>query len=413
MGATTKRRPAACTKSGSGQKQALPPPPRPKRGRRVQQGPRIHRQGRGERKVKSTGLVNFLEGQGFRFRLNICDDSIECNGERLSDVGRAQMRTRLRDAGLGKYLAAAEDAVLAHAARQPFHPVRSYLEGLQWDGGWHISNLANHFTDTHTVFGLFLRKWLIGAVARAYTGGQNAMLVLDGPQGVGKSAFAQWLCPLAGLFVDGGISPDEKDCSLLAIRSWIWEVSELGATTRRTDVEALKGFLSRESFTLRPPYGHYEIVKPALASFIGTVNNSAGLFSDPTGNRRFWATTVNAIDWTYREHIDVHQVWAEAYKAYRDGEPSVLSREEAEQAREINESYEVEDPIENLLRKHFTMDPEDSEHWTSTADILLMLQANGLQGNTRGNAMHLAATLKRLGLTRALQGNARGYLGIW
>ena len=205
----------------------------------------MHRQELRERKVKSTDLVNFLEAQGFSFRLNICDDSIECNGERLSDVARAGIRTRLRDAGLGKYLAAAEDAVLAHAARQPFHPVHSYLEGLQWEGDWQISNLANHFTDTHTIFGMFLRKWLIGAVARAYTGGQNAMLVLDGPQGVGKSAFAQWLCPLPGLFVDGGISPDEKDCNLLAIRTWIWEVSELGATTRRTDVEALKGFLSR------------------------------------------------------------------------------------------------------------------------------------------------------------------------
>ena len=122
---------------------------------------------------------------------------------------------------------------------------------------------------------------------------------------------------------------------------------------------------------------------------------------------------MNAIDWTYREHIDVHQVWAEAYKAYRDGEPSTLSREEAEQAREINQSYEVEDPIENLLRKNFTLDPEDNEHWTSTADILLMLQGNGLQGNTHGNAMHLAATLKRLGFTRGKQENAKGYFGIW
>ena len=323
------------------------------------------------------------------------------------------MRSRLRDAGLGKFLAAAEDALLADAARRTYHPVREYLEGLRWDGYWQISDLAGHFTDAHSVFGLYLRKWLVGAVARAYTGQQNAMLVLDGPQGVGKSAFARWLCPLPGLFLDGGISPDSKDCSLLAMRSWIWEVSELGATTRRNDVESLKGFLSREVFTLRPAYGHYDIMKPALASFIGTVNNSAGLFSDPTGSRRFWATTVTAIDWSYQQKIDVHQVWAEAYKAYKEGELWTLTPEEAQQAREINASYEVEDPVENLLRRQYHLDPEDREHWTSTADILLMLQANGLQGNTRANAMLLADTLKRLGMERGQQCNVKGYYGIW
>ncbi len=114
------------------------------------------------------------------------------------------------------------------------------------------------------------------------------------------------------MFVDSGISPDEKDCSLLALRAWTWEISELGATTRRADVEALKAFLSREQFTVRPAYGHYEIVKPALASFIGTVNNSTGIFSDPTGSRRFWAMTITRLDWSYSEHMDVHEVWAEA-----------------------------------------------------------------------------------------------------
>ena len=160
---------------------------------------------------------------------------------------------------------------------------------------------------------------MIGAVARAYTGKQNAVLVLDGPQDIGKSQFARWLCPLPGLFKDGGINPDNKDDNLLAIRSFVWEVSELGATTRRADVEALKGFLSREQFTLRPAYAHFDVVKPGLASFVGTVNNSSGIFSDPTGSRRYWTTTVTSIDWTYTQHVTLSQVWAEAVAAYRAG----------------------------------------------------------------------------------------------
>jgi predicted P-loop ATPase len=368
------------------------------------------------KKITSSYLINYLAEQGYAFRLNLCDDTVEVCGERISDVSRALMRCRLRDAGLGKYLAAADDAVIASAASQPYHPVLDYLRSLTWDQQPHISQLAAHFADTNGVMGLYLRKWLIGAVARAYTGVQNAVLVLDGAQGLGKSRFVRWLCPLPKLFVDAYINPDDKDCALLAVRSWIWEVSELGATTRRADVEALKGFLSREVFTVRAPYGRFEIVKPGLASFIGTVNNAFGVFSDSTGSRRYWATTLTAIDWAYVRNVVLSQVWAEAHAAYLSGESWALSPEEAHQAHGINESFAVPDPVEDLLRKYYQLDPEKEDKWLSSADILITLQDHGLGSNARANAMHLSATLKRLGHRKKLggaKGKINGYVGIW
>lgn len=365
------------------------------------------------KKIRSKDLVDFLTDQGYSFRLNQCDDSVEVNGERLSDVTRAKMRCQLRDAGLGKFLAAADDAMIADAAHHAYHPVRAYLEGLTWDGLGHIAQLASHATDTNGVFGLYLRRWLIGAIARAYTGSQNAVLVLDGPQGLGKSQFVRWLCSLPKLFVDSNVNPDDKDCSLLAIRSWIWEVSELGATTKRADVEALKGFLSREVFTLRPAYAHFEIVKPGLASFVGTVNNSSGIFSDPTGSRRYWATTLTALDWGYTRNVNLDQVWAEAYAAYRAGETWTLSPEEAQTAHAINDDFAFPDPVEDLLRKYFILDPAREDQWTSSADILTTLQNNGLGPGARANSMALSATLKRLGHEKRLVETIRGYVGVW
>jgi len=367
-----------------------------------------------QRRVRSSDLIDFLTDAGYSFRLNLCDDSIEVNGECITDVIRSQIRCKLRDAGLGKFLAAAEDALVTHAAKNAYHPVRAYLESLSWDGGNHIARLANHFTDTNQIFGLYLRKWLIGSVARAYTGAHNAVLVMDGPQGIGKSQFARWLCPLPGLFLDSSIDPDNKDHSLLAMRSWIWEVGEMGATTKRADVEALKAFLSRERFTIRPAYGRYDVKKNGLASFIGTVNNSNGIFSDPTGSRRYWTTTVTTIDWSYARSADVNQVWAEALAAYRNGESWTLTPDDASRAAEINEEYEVPDIFEDLLRKHFQLDPADREHWTSTADILTTLQANGLSGTAKSNAMQLSATLKRLNFDRHQNWKKeRGYWGVW
>ncbi len=109
------------------------------------------------RRITSDYLVRFLEGEGYTFRLNLIDDSLEANGECISDVTRATMRSKLRDAGLGKYLNAAEDAWIAHAAHNAYHPVRDYLDGLTWDGLGHIEQLAAHIADTNNIIGLYLQ----------------------------------------------------------------------------------------------------------------------------------------------------------------------------------------------------------------------------------------------------------------
>ena len=365
------------------------------------------------REVRSTDLLDFLRDAGYVFRLNACDDSIEVNGERMTDLLRAEIRCRLRDAGYGKYLAAAEDAYHAHAKQREYHPVREYLENLTWQGEPAIARLSACFADTHGVFPTYLRKWLIGAVARAFTGCQNTMLVLDGAQGLGKSEFVRWLCPLPKLFSDSSINPDDKDDKLKAMRTWVWEVKELGSTIRRADVESLKSFLTCNVFSVRPAYGRYDVRKPGLASFIGTLNQSAGIFNDATGSRRFMTTTLTSIDWSYRANLDPHQVWAEAYAAYVAHEAWVFSADESARAQQINDEYYVADAVEDLLRKYFHVDPADRDRWTSSADILKILQDQGLHGTSRALSMDLSTTMRRLKCERIRQRNEWGYFGVW
>ena len=365
------------------------------------------------REVKSTDLLDFLRAAGYVFRLNACDDSIEVNGERMTDLLRAEIRCRLRDAGYGKYLAAAEDAYHAHAKQRAYHPVREYLENLTWHGEPAIARLSACFADKHGVFPTYLRKWLIGAVARAFTGCQNTMLVLDGAQGLGKSEFARWLCPLPNLFSDSSINPDDKDDKLKAMQTWVWEVKELGSTIRRADVESLKSFLTCNVFSVRPAYGRHDVRKPGLASFIGTLNQSAGIFNDATGSRRFMTTTLTSIDWSYRAHLEPHQVWAEAHAAYRAGEAWVFSAAESARAQQINDEYYVADAVEDLLRKYFHVDPANRDRWMSSADILKILQDQGLHGTSRALAMNLSTTMSRLKCERIRQRNEWGYFGIW
>ena len=171
---------------------------------------------------------------------------------------------------------------------------------------------------------------------------------------------------------------------------------------------------------MRKPYGKHDISKPALASFIGTINNSSGIFSDPTGSRRFLVSKIESITWSYAQEINPTDVWAEAMAAYLAGESWKLTRDEYVKSVQINEDYDVADPIEDLVKKYFDLDPTRDDWWIPTTDILAILQdptQGALRGTSRGNAMGLAAVMTKLGHEKKRRMNTInqqvwGYTGI-
>jgi len=375
--------------------------------------------------VPVQSYVSCLRDLGYTFRLNECGDIVElADGTRVDDFVLSTIRARMRAEGFSA--TAVEDVVKMQAHLNRYHPIRSYLlkVGMAWDGTPHISKLASYFTDgtqPYPMFATWLRKWLIGAVAKAQAGDrhQNAMLVLDGPQGVGKSEFAKWLSlPLPNYFIDDAIQPDNNDHKIRLASKWIWEVGELGATTRRADVEALKAFISMRVVTARRPYARMDMVKPALASFIGTVNNSSGILADFTGNRRFLVSRIDAVDWSYSKTLTPDQIWAEASAAYLAGESWYVAKDERAKSEENNDGYRVPNPIESYLTKYFEIDPDRADKWLSTGDIVERLQSMGYRGmSSRAIAMEVAATLGEMGLKKIKQGppasRVWGYCGIW
>ena len=353
-------------------------------------------------KPTTAEYVGALRGLGYTFRMNMSNDTVEVNGEAVSDGLRAKMRSQMRDIGYWR-VNEAEDAWTAHAYDHRFHPVRDYLVGLVWDGKDTINEVARYVKDRDDFFPVFLRRWAIGAVARAYEprGCQNRTLILEGDQGLGKSYFVRWLASKLvrpELYVEGPVNPDDKDNSIRLTTAWLWEVSELGATTRRSDREALKFFLSRQQVTVRHPYGHFDSVKPALSSFVGTVNDVGGILDDPTGYRRFMAVHVTGIDWGYSTALDPNQFWAQVKALYDSKEPWELHGDELAMARESCAQLEIADPLDDIILRLYevTGDPTD---FAATVDILDALHGAGWRlGSPRGEAMALAATMKRLGI---------------
>lgn len=366
--------------------------------------------------------IAVLEGKGYTFRLNELTQIVEVNHAPITDAVAATIRADMRDAGY-KNMKAVEDAYLAHAARNSFHPIRDYFGGLRWDGGRHIARLASHFIDSgptfedgSTWFHRAVRRWLIGYVAKVFERKQLPMLVLEGAQRAGKSFFVSWLGSILPEYcVEGPINPDDRDCQLRLASSFLWEVSELGATVRRADVEALKSFVTLQYVTVRRPYGRFDLRMPATAGLIGTLNDSGGFLNDSTGTRRALVVPITSIDWRYAQTVDVLQVWAEAVAAYRAGESAALTAGESEAQARVNEKFEVPDPVADVIDKSFDINPSRADWFTPSSDILETVDAM-LRGASDSHAKRIAAYLKRRGVEqgRAYVGGkrTRGYFGI-
>ncbi len=355
------------------------------------------------RGAKPSHYMKALEGMGYTFSVNTMNDMLYANGSRLSDLLMSKIMTGLRQYDY-KAKDVAMDTIATMALENQFHPIKDYLESLTWDGEDHIALTSIYFRDKDNIFYEVLKRWLIGAVGKIIgprPGQQHPMLVLDGPQGIGKSRFVWWLgSPLPGFYIQNSINTMDKDFLILLCSKWVWEVEELGATLRKSDIESLKAFLSKEIINVRKPYGRDEIVKPATASFIGTINSSGGGFlADPTGHRRFRVVNIQEIDWGYDKVVDINQVWAQAVALLKAGETWELEKTAQEKINEINARYEVDDPLLFDIVNTFIIEPDRKDLYLSTAQIIHTLRNNGaiVGGSDQQIAQRIANIVQKLG----------------
>lgn len=369
---------------------------------------------------KTDDYINGMLANGTVLKMNEMSDRIEIETPRgleaITDAQAAIILNRLRDCDL-RGEQRMRDAMMELAHTNKYHPIREYLDNMKWDGNDHFSALMNKLEMSSQLAEIFWRKFLIGSIAKAIDSHQNFMLVLVGAQGKGKSRLVHWLCPLKNLYNEGPVSPDNKDDLLMLLNTWLWEVAELDSTTRKADRSALKHFISLKNVKVRVPYGRYPIDKPAAASMIGTVNeDGTGFLNDPSGNRRFGVVQLVDIDWSY-EKIDTSQLWAQIYQAYKDGETWELTHHEKEIQNELNITYTMSTPIEELFLSYIEYDKSQPEKFMATMDILQALKNVGLEGSQYNNNIALASLMTKLGIEktrRRVNGKSlNGYCGVW
>jgi predicted P-loop ATPase len=246
------------------------------------------------------------------------------------------------------------DCLTDQARQHGYHPVRDALAGLVWDRTPRLDNWLHRYagaTDsalTRTIGRLFL----IAAVRRIRQPGAkfDQCLVLEGPQGAGKSSLA---CILAGeaWFTDCvDIGAEPKVIVEQTAGTWIVELAELSGIGNR-EVEQIKAMISRQVDRARLAYDKRVSDVPRQFVLVGTVNDSAYL-RDTTGNRRFWPVRVGTVD-LEALRADRNQLWAEAAHYEAQGARLDLPAELWAEAAAEQESRLVVDPWQERLEPIF------------------------------------------------------------
>lgn len=254
----------------------------------------------------------------------------------------------------------AGQAVQTAARDHPFHPVKAYLKGLQWDGvprldQWISRYLGAEDNEYSRAVG---SRWMISAVARIFRPGAKAdcCLILEGPQGIRKSTA---LRTLAGeYFTDELADLGSKDAAMQTRGVWIIELSELDSLSN-SEVGRIKAFMSRTTDRFRPPYGMRLVESPRQCIFAGTVNHSTYL-RDETGGRRFWPVTCDQITIDELKR-DRDQLWAEARVRFDAGEPWWLDTVELVRIASDQQIERYEgDPWEEVIARWIDTSPSVS-----------------------------------------------------
>ena len=231
-------------------------------------------------------------------RLNLLSERIdivkpmgwERSSRTLTDTDMMYILRRMEKYGLySEKRIQAAIRIIANENR--YHPIREYLNALQWDGTKRIAYALHRFLgaaeDDFTAEALKL--FLLGAINRIFHPGCKfeMMLCLVGGQGAGKSTFFRLLAIKDEWFSDDLRRLDDENVFRKLQGHWIMEMSEMIATANAKSIEEIKSFLSKQKETYKVPYETHPADRLRQCVFAGTTNRQDFLPRGRTGNRRF------------------------------------------------------------------------------------------------------------------------------
>ena len=358
--------------------------------------------------------------------------TVHYGGPNFTAADRAELGHYMeRQYGLRPAMQMLDGIILARAYRNRFHPIKDYLDGLEWDGVPRLEECLPGVVPTDYTR-MVARKCLTAAVARAYEPGckWDHTLVLQGTQSIGKTF---WIDKMArGYMVPLG-RIDNKDTLLALHRSWI-ALADEGYSLRKADNDVMKEFLTRTEDVFRIPYEKETNVHKRGFVIWSTTNDETFLRNEQ-GNRRYLPVQcTEKVDFSLLTDYYIDQVWAEAKHHYKAGERLFLDEEETEVSTEQQEKFTEEDVTTGVIVEYLEtlvpedweqMSPESRQTWRQdqadglvppgteridqVCSVQLWVEAFGrrLGDQHRADLLQLTGAMKRLPGWRVLPGRQR------
>jgi hypothetical protein len=303
-----------------------------------------------------------------------------------------------------------------------FHPFRTYLDSLpKWNGtddGIRVLSMTvqvkppddGDAAKEQELFYRMLKKWLVGMVAGWLDEEEvnSSILVLLGPQGVGKTTWFSHLLPpeLRRYFNIKTNSARMTNDDIIALsRSGLVCLDELDSM-KSEENNKLKTVSTMRFSDVRQPYDIFAEHRKIIASFCGTGNNVQFL-NDPSGNRRWLPFEVESIVSPRDIPFDYEAIYAQAYALYLQGYEYYFTDVENGFINKRNQQrFCVSDPELELVEEYFRRPTENNpgEFITSSraADIVSTFSYHV-------KPVAIGRALARYGFESGRQGNSRGY----
>lgn len=327
--------------------------------------------------------------------------------------------TESDDFRLGMYMAEHHSLVLAsigdiergvaQAAREhSFNPVADYFDrcASMWDGQARVATAFTKYWGAadSEYLRLVATMFFIGIVVRGYRPGvkNDHAPVFEGGQGRGKSTALKVLG--GDWFADTPFRMGEKDGYLSIQGVLLYEVAEL-EQFNRSEVTAIKAFMSSTVDRFREPYGRRMKNMPRRCAFAATTNEDA-YFKDSTGNRRFWPVETGRLD-IDALIADRDQLFGEAIALMNAGVQWWPTYEQQQRLiSPMQESREIPDPWHGRVYEY--LEGVDVEGKPTMGGKVVRITARELltralhfelskMGPARAETMRIGAIMRKLG----------------
>lgn len=346
----------------------------------------------------------------FRFNKVTCQPEIAGH----STVNPDEVYRQLQTAGF-KYSLNNVKSLMKSEYVKPYDPVLEYFQSLTWDGVDHIGNLSKYIiTEEGEFWNDMFKKCLVRSIACGLGKKENriVMVLYGKKEETGKSTFIRFLNP----FPDGRyftespiIGGNQKDTEIRFSENFIYNIEELAGLSR-VDVNKLKADISKSHIKERRAYAAFEATAPRRCNFWASTNLKEFLHDE--GNTRWLVFEISSINWKYKQDINIHKVWAQAWHLYNNGFNYELSAQDRAMREHLNDDYRFRRPEEELLARHFKPANPSEGQFYSASEIAGKL--NGLSPSYKINANNIGKTIKAVYNLESTQVkingvNTRGY----